>query len=440
MKLLFTFLIFGLMSCNYSYAQNHQLIDTTDYEKHKALIETFEDKNEKFNQSLKSNYKGKLRKEILGIYTEYQSHLTEILENKKLLFDTRFETYVDSLFNTLVEHNPDLNNNNIKVFVAKNPSPNAFSVGNGTIITNIGLFPFLENEYQLLSVIAHEAAHELLKHSHNSIVNKSTLNVSVLGNNSQFSRNLRLHKYNKGSLSFQKLKNLLYEEGEIKRQNETAADSLGYLLYKNCKVPKKEFLNALITLKKYDSIPSIALDSSIYVKTFDLPELPFNKAWMHNEDFNAYNYELYKEKIDTDSIKDHPEIEHRILKLQNDFKALDIKNATTDTISPSDAFLKLQRLAHQAYVENLFYTNEYGLSVYLILKRLEHNADDTYLKTWLGVNFNAIYEAKKKYQLNRYVDRIVPKEQSKSYQQFLNFIWNLKLSEIKTIADYYLNI
>lgn len=340
----------------------------------------------------------------------------------------------------MVENNPDLKDENIKVFLSKEPSPNAFSIGNGTIVTNIGLFCSLENEYQLLSVIAHEAAHELLKHSHNSIVNQSNLNVSILGNNSKFSRNLKLHKYNKGAISFEKLKNLLYEEGEIKRQNEIAADSLGYLLYKNCNVPKKEFLNALITLQKYDSVPSIALDSSIYFKTFDLPELPFNKAWMKNEDFNAYNYNFYKEKIDKDSIKDHPEIENRVVKLKQYFKELDNKAPKINTIHKDSIFIKLQRLANKAYVENLFYSNEYGLSIYLILKRLENNFDDIYLKKWLGINFNAIYEAKKKYQLNRYVERVVPKEQSKSYQQFLNFIWNLKLSEIKAIAEYYSSI
>ncbi|GAL66560.1 M48 family metalloprotease [Jejuia pallidilutea] len=438
MKYFLSFCFFYVLT--WSYCQNHQLIDTTDYEKHKLLIETFKDKNEKFNQDIKSNYKGKLRKEILGIYTEYQSHLNEILENKKLLFDSRFGTYLDSLFNTLVENNPDLKDENIKVFLSKEPSPNAFSIGNGTIVTNIGLFCSLENEYQLLSVIAHEAAHELLKHSHNSIVNQSNLNVSILGNNSKFSRNLKLHKYNKGAISFEKLKNLLYEEGEIKRQNEIAADSLGYLLYKNCNVPKKEFLNALITLQKYDSVPSIALDSSIYFKTFDLPELPFNKAWMKNEDFNAYNYNFYKEKIDKDSIKDHPEIENRVVKLKQYFKELDNKAPKINTIHKDSIFIKLQRLANKAYVENLFYSNEYGLSIYLILKRLENNFDDIYLKKWLGINFNAIYEAKKKYQLNRYVERVVPKEQSKSYQQFLNFIWNLKLSEIKAIAEYYSSI
>jgi hypothetical protein len=71
------------------------------------------------------------------------------------------------------------------------------------------------------------------------------------------------------------------------------------------------------------------------------------------------------------------------------------------------------------------------------LNRLENNYDDNYLKKWLGINFEGLYDAKKKYQLNRYVDRLVPNEQSESYQKFLNFIWNLNLAEIGTIANHY---
>jgi hypothetical protein len=48
-----------------------------------------------------------------------------------------------------------------------------------------------------------------------------------------------------------------------------------------------------------------------------------------------------------------------------------------------------------------------------------------------------MYEAKKEYKFNRYVEQLAPKDQSKSYFQFLNFLWNLNLEEYKNIADYY---
>ena len=80
--LLYFFSLFFLIS----FGQNHQLIDTTDYEKRKVLVTQFENKNEIFNKNIKTSYKGKLRKEILGFYEAYQEQFQEIIENKKLLF------------------------------------------------------------------------------------------------------------------------------------------------------------------------------------------------------------------------------------------------------------------------------------------------------------------------------------------------------------------
>ena len=50
---------------------------------------------------------------------------------------------------------------------------------------------------------------------------------------------------------------------------------------------------------------------------------------------------------------------------------------------------------------------------------------------------NKIYEARKNYVLNRYVDAVDMRDKNRSYQQFLGFIWQLNLREIKIIADHY---
>lgn len=68
---------------------------------------------------------------------------------------------------------------------------------------------------------------------------------------------------------------------------------------------------------------------------------------------------------------------------------------------------------------------------------LQDKENEEYYKMWLGKLFDKIYEARKNYNLNRYLDRVEPKKQSKSYQQFLNFMWNLSMDDIKNIADYY---
>ena len=129
------------------------------------------------------------------------------------------------------------------------------------------------------------------------------------------------------------------------------------------------------------------------------------------------------------------DIVERIEKLSGDFKELSVLDSLSET--PSVEFLELQKIARQEAIANLHYIEKYGLSTYLTLQKLSIDPTNKYYKLWIGKNFKQLYLAKKNYQLNRYVDRIVPEEQDASYQQFLNFIWNLKLNELESISDHY---
>jgi hypothetical protein len=71
------------------------------------------------------------------------------------------------------------------------------------------------------------------------------------------------------------------------------------------------------------------------------------------------------------------------------------------------------------------------------LLNLQNNEEEAHHKLWLGKIFQKVWDARKNYTLNRYLDRIDPKNHSESYQQFLSFMWNLKLEELKNIADFY---
>ncbi|WBX78492.1 M48 family metalloprotease [Tenacibaculum ovolyticum] len=66
----------------------------------------------------------------------------------------------------------------LKVFVTRHNSPNALSMGNGFVLINMGLFKYLKTEAQLVSVLTHEIAHELLKHSEKNIIKNTRLEIS----------------------------------------------------------------------------------------------------------------------------------------------------------------------------------------------------------------------------------------------------------------------
>lgn len=86
----------------------------------------------------------------------------------------------DSLHHGL--QNPSLNNPtkspkkvNWQVFVIKDDSPNAFVLPNGKIFVNTGILPICKDEDGLATVLGHEVAHQLVRHSAEKISNSNFL-------------------------------------------------------------------------------------------------------------------------------------------------------------------------------------------------------------------------------------------------------------------------
>ena len=153
------------------------------------------------------------------------------------------------------------------------------------------------------------------------------------------------------------------------------------------------------------------------------------------EDFSAYNYANYKEKLDKDSLSSHPEIVERIQRLEKNFPELSKEELPEKSKDPS--FLALKKAARFEILPNFYHSEDYGLGIYTAMQFIQDGEEENYYQSWLGKSFQKIYEARKNYNLNRYLDRVDPKNQSESYQQFLNFMWNLSLDDIKNIAEFY---
>ena len=435
------FLIFFFCSISCVYSQKNQLIDTADYNQRTALISQYKSKHQFFNKLISKKYKGKLGVQIKKTYKEAQKSFLNIIEKKKLTFDKRFQDYTDSLSNSIIKSNPLLADEPIKILIAKDPEANALSIGDGTVILNLGLFAVVENEHQFASVLSHELAHQILQHTEATIVFRAEYEVSK--EKREQTRAIRSQKFGRYEKAFDELKDLLYSFGKERKNNEIQADSLGYILFRNSQFKANEFVDALDHLASLDSIENGSLTVEDYKKFFDLPDYKFKEDWLKKEEFSAYNYENYKEKINLDSVKSHPEILQRIDRLKSQFNELRQDDNSTVTHHTNPYFTRLQEIAIQEKIPNLFYLEKNGVSIYTILKRIQENKIPEnlgYYHFWLGKNFQHLYEAKKKYQMNRYVDTVVPNKQSENYQLFLTFIWNLKLEDLKAIGDYYLKI
>ena len=419
-------------------AQTYKAIDTADLQQRKALKIFYEAKYKTFNEQLKNTYTGKKKKEITAFYKENQEDFLEEIDEKHFLYNAEIESYINSIVKNIVEKN-GFNFMDYKVLVSKDVGPNAFCIGDGTIIINLGLFRFLENEDQMAAVLCHEIGHQVLDHTKKTILR--TVERDLSSEYSKKTSSIKSQRYNRQSKAFEMLKDVMYKDAEQNRMQEMSADSIGYILYRNTQYAKNEFPNSLKILKEIEdhedeAMKIMFLDSMDYEKFFNLPNQPFKKEWLKLEDFSSYNYDLYKEKIDEDSISTHPEIAKRIAKLNALFPELK-ELSENKTVEPNEAFSKIEKIADYESIPNLYYDEDCGASLYYALKKLKKYPDDAFAREWIGINFQKMYEAKKEYKFNRYVEQLAPKDQSKSYFQFLNFLWNLNLEEYKNIADYY---
>jgi hypothetical protein len=412
------------------FAQMYVPIDTANFLIRKEKSKKYLDDSKQFIARLKNELKGNDKSFIKDTYEKNQKDFNEEILHGDYLFDTRFENFVDSIVGKLRDTNPIIPTN-LKFYIAKNLSLNASSMGDNTFVINLGTFYFLDNEDELASVISHEIGHFILKHE--ILALQRHFKIDKFDSKAQLSK-IKSDKYSRGAKALERFKTILYSEGNINRRNEQEADSLGYILFRNSKFHKADYLNSYKLMAEYDSVKPDGLVPEIYRKIFTLPDMNFREDWLKREDFTGYDYSKYKPKFNADSLKSHPEDEQRITRLKNLFPELSDSGQIT---KPEKSFNELQRIAKYELVSCLDFNEDFGGGVYLCLLNIQRDSTDTYHKKWLGHFFQKVYDARKSYTLNRYLDRVDPKEQSESYQQFLNFMWNLNVSELKKIADYY---
>ena len=411
-------------------AQIYKPIDTADYIQRKAFLKSFEGNNEATVKRLKSQYSGKTGSELSKIYKEFGTDFEKQVKNKDFIFKSEFETSIQSMILRLKKNNPTIPQD-LKILIAKDNTPNAYCLADGTFVINMGLYSWLNNEEQIAAVIAHELGHKIQEHSLKTFL-KIIKQDKVVVQNIKSTTTSRSQDQNQKA--FDIFKNTAYKKGVERRQSEMQADSLGYVIFKNSDFKKAEFINALQRLQDFDTISPRELKVETYKKLFNLPKQAFNEKWMKKEDFSLYNYNFYKEKLNKDSLASHPEVSRRLEVLKKTFTEL---KTPVSPEKPSDLFLTLRKTARMEILPNYFHSEDYGLGIYAAMQFLQDEEEEKYYKSWLGRCFTKIYEARKNYNLNRYLDRIEPKNQSESYQQFLNFMWNLSLDEIKNIADFY---
>ena len=321
--------------------------------------------------------------------------------------------------------NSELASSDIKLLLAFSDESNAYNNGENIVVINLPLIRDLKNEYQLAFVISHEIAHQKLNHVHEGIVKR--LNKYNSEELVQKTKSIDKQKFNKGALASELMKNLVYGDRRESRKKEIAADSLGYLYFSKA-YPNfnLQAVEALKILKNID-VATDSLSTTDFIKIFNSQNLKFNEEWLKSDLVNNYNYQKDKKKYDVDSLRTHPDCDVRISLLTTTFNIKSIPQKIE-----SGTYEESKKEIDKEYVFGLYFIEEYGKSLYYSLLKYKQDLGDTYYRNMIYENLVKLREYRMNYTLNKYLETENPNF-SEGYNQFLNFIRNLRKNELNEL-------
>ena len=273
--------------------------------------QALQNKNKQIN-SLGTEYK----KDYKEIYEARFAEVAKFLESTRAVTDQKANSYLQSLLEKIRDANPELKAREIRLLFSRDSWPNAFSMGEGTLVVNAGLMVFLDNEAELIFVICHELAHFYLEHSNKSI-KKNVENYNSKAFQNELTR-LSKQEYGAGKQIDELIRKLSFAGRRHSRENETEADRYAFMFMKNTGYDCNAIRTCLQLLDKVD-------DSLLYKPvnpelTFNFTNYPFKKKWVQKESVifsEMSNDDSPLTKKEKDSLKTHPACTDRILRLED---------------------------------------------------------------------------------------------------------------------------
>ena len=401
----------------YNFQKDDSILKKTYYE------QALQDKN-KLISSLGSEYK----KDYQEIYEARFSEVSKLLQSARAVTDREVHNYLQSILKKITEANPALNAKEIRLLFSRDWWPNAFSMGEGTLVVNAGLMVFLDNEAELVFVICHELAHFYLDHSNKEIKKNVEAYNSVAFQNEL--KRLSKQEYGAGKQLDELIKKLEFGNRRHSRENETEADRYAFMFMKNTGFDCNGIKTCLQLLDKVDdSLLNSSIDPEL---TFSFSNYPFKKKWIQKESAifsQMSNDDSPLTKKERDSLKTHPDCAARISHLEDSIlKARQgekfIINKTLFGQLKKDFFVEL--------AEQQFKSNNLSRNLYYSLQMLQKGGNTSYAMFAITRGLNFMYENQKNHKLGIITDKET-RGYPADYNILLRMLDRLRLEEIANI-------
>ncbi len=320
-------------------------------------------------KTLKSISDTKTKKSsIKDFQLEIVTGSTSLLRSGNIYFNDEISEYIKSILDRLMENESEIAEYT-KVYLSKNREVNAFSMGDGILIINVGLISRLQNEAELAFILGHEITHFKKNHSFDK----------YLGNK-EMKKEMTRYSGNPDDLAMKLMR--------YSRESELEADKGGFQLFTESGYPAKDAIGALKMLEMADYSPYT--DSIILKDFFYKPSPKFDSIFNRLDELKPVNYvELNKEKEvkkkskttsrfkKLEALKTHPDAIERIEKIQ---KQIDKKPELSESSKGTNPEM-FERIKQLAILESMHSAVDNGLfsvSLYEALQSIQKNLEVEY--------------------------------------------------------------
>ena len=278
--------------------------------------------------------------------------IQDLLLSGQVLINDPLTSYVNKVAAEVIENNPGIGSQSVKIFVTKSPDVNAYAFDKGLVFINIGLLAQLENEAQLAYILAHELIHVSKKHSVTEYLENKRIERDIATNRGEVEeRMLSMYRFSK--------------------EQETEADIQGLDLIKKTNYSTKAIMGAFDVMQ-YSYLP------------FELPE--FKKAFFEDEHLkipdtlNLKKVSSIKANDDYDDSKSsHPNIRKRRLMIEDYIKNSQDIGRKKYLISEEE-FKNTREMARFELCRIYLLKRDYINAMYAAYILLQKYPDNLYLK------------------------------------------------------------
>ena len=366
------------------------------------------------------------------VYENRFKMISSLLKSSRLVAEPDAHQYLQSVLDKIVSVNPELKPLAIRLVFSRDWWPNAYSMGEGTLVVNAGLLVRLKDESELAFVMCHELAHLYLDHSEKAI----RKNISAV-NSTEFKdeiKRLKKQEYGVNAELEKLLKKFAFSTRRHSRDNEAEADGQGMKFLRNTKFNSGGAISCLHMLDTVD-------DSTFYANVdlpsvFNFPDYYFKKRWIQNEavifgQMKGDNSGLTeKEK---DSLRTHPDCPKRIATLEPIVASL---KTGQHFLVDSVVFSQLKNRFEVELIEELYQEESYSFNLYFALGLLRSGEYRQYAIYSIARVLNSLYDAQAYHRLGLVTDK-ENRGSAPDYNLLCRMLDRLRLDEIADLNYYF---